>query len=84
MLLKSGYRHVYISRVFARKNGFIPSDAKPGMYGYGGLVKYVHRSSIKTFTDAFGLVSGNGLSQLARKPQRIPSISQKRPISTVF
>ncbi|KAH9930718.1 uncharacterized protein B0H18DRAFT_993209 [Fomitopsis serialis] len=38
MLLKSGYRHVYISRKFAIKHGFIPADAAPGHYGYGGLV----------------------------------------------
>ncbi|KAJ3492145.1 hypothetical protein NLI96_g224 [Meripilus lineatus] len=38
MLLRSGYRHVYISRKFALKHGFIPSDASPGHYGYGGLV----------------------------------------------
>jgi len=38
MLLKSGYRHVYISRKFALKHGFIPQDAAPGPYGYGGLV----------------------------------------------
>lgn len=42
MLLKEGYRHVYISRVFAAKNGFIPKDATPGHYGYGGIVQYVH------------------------------------------
>ena len=39
MLLKSGYRHVYISRAFAKRHGFIPKDAQPGMYGYEGLVK---------------------------------------------
>jgi hypothetical protein len=38
MLLKSGYRHVYISRKFALRHGFIPADAAPGHYGYGGLV----------------------------------------------
>ncbi|KAJ8507596.1 hypothetical protein ONZ45_g10046 [Pleurotus djamor] len=38
MLLKSGYRHVYISRKFAQRHGFIPEDATPGLYGYGGLV----------------------------------------------
>jgi len=38
MLLKNGYRNVYISRKFAIKHGFIPSDAAPGNYGYGGLV----------------------------------------------
>jgi len=38
MLLKYGYRHVYLSRKFAIKHGFIPSDAGLGHYGYGGLV----------------------------------------------
>ncbi|KIJ67705.1 hypothetical protein HYDPIDRAFT_173506 [Hydnomerulius pinastri MD-312] len=38
MLLKNGYRHVYISRKFALKHGFIPADAAPGHYGYGGFV----------------------------------------------
>ncbi|KZV71840.1 hypothetical protein PENSPDRAFT_605159 [Peniophora sp. CONT] len=38
MLLKAGYRHVYISRKFAMRHGFIPEDAAPGHYGYGGLV----------------------------------------------
>lgn len=38
MLLKAGYRHVYISRTFALENGFIPADAAPGHYGYSGLV----------------------------------------------
>ncbi|KAJ7775106.1 hypothetical protein B0H16DRAFT_1408343 [Mycena metata] len=38
MLLKAGYRHVYISRKFAKDHGFIPADAAPGHYGYGGLV----------------------------------------------
>ncbi|KAJ6597109.1 hypothetical protein DFH09DRAFT_904462 [Mycena vulgaris] len=38
MLLKAGYRHVYISRQFAKEHGFIPADAAPGHYGYGGLV----------------------------------------------
>ncbi|KAJ3725756.1 hypothetical protein C8R42DRAFT_659059 [Lentinula raphanica] len=38
MLLKAGYRHVYISRKFAQEHGFIPDDAAPGHYGYSGLV----------------------------------------------
>jgi len=38
MLLKSGHRHVYISRRFALRHGFIPPDAAPGHYGYSGLV----------------------------------------------
>ena len=41
MLLKTGYRYVYISRKFAMRNGFIPQDAAPGNYGYSGLVKWV-------------------------------------------
>lgn len=41
MLLKNGYRHVYMSRKFAVKHGFVPKDASLGYYGYGGLVKYV-------------------------------------------
>jgi len=38
MLLKNGYRHVYMSRNFAMKHAFIPRDAAPGHYGYSGLV----------------------------------------------
>jgi hypothetical protein len=41
MLLKNGYRHVYMSRKFAVKHGFVPKDTSLGYYGYGGLVKYV-------------------------------------------
>ena len=41
MLLKNGHRHVYLSRKFAVKHGFVPKDASLGYYGYGGLVKYV-------------------------------------------
>jgi hypothetical protein len=38
MLLKNGYRHVYISRAFAKRHNFIPPDATPGYYGYSGLI----------------------------------------------
>jgi hypothetical protein len=38
MLLKKGYRHVYVSRTFAKRHGFIPRDAVPGLYGFNGLV----------------------------------------------
>ncbi len=38
MLLKSGYRHVYIKRTFAIEHGFISPDAAPGHSGYTGLV----------------------------------------------
>ena len=41
MLLKNGYRHVYMSRKFAVKYGFVPKDASLGYYGYSGLIKYV-------------------------------------------
>ena len=41
MLLKNGHRHVYLSRKFAVKHGFVPKDASLGYHGYGGLVKYV-------------------------------------------
>ncbi len=30
MMLKSGYRHVYVSRSFALNHGFIPKDTTPG------------------------------------------------------
>jgi hypothetical protein len=39
MLLKTGYRYVYVSRKFAMRHSFIPQDAAPGHYGYSGLVK---------------------------------------------
>lgn len=45
MLLKNGYRHVYMSRKFAVKHGFVPKDASLGYYGYGGLVKYISAPS---------------------------------------
>jgi len=37
MLLKNGYRYVYMSRKFAVKYGFVPKDASLGYYGYSGL-----------------------------------------------
>ena len=49
MLLKNGYRYVYISRKFAMRHGFIPADAAPGHYGYGGLVKLSYLSSLSLF-----------------------------------
>ncbi|KAJ9119035.1 hypothetical protein QFC22_003525 [Naganishia vaughanmartiniae] len=38
MLLKQGYRHVYVSRPFALKHGLIPKNSGMGTYGYAGLV----------------------------------------------
>ena len=37
MMLKEGYRHVYVSRSFALDHGFIPRDTTPGTYGYNGI-----------------------------------------------
>ncbi|KAL9933737.1 hypothetical protein V8E36_007395 [Tilletia maclaganii] len=37
MMLKSGYRHVYVSRTFALTHGFIPKDTTPGTYGFNGI-----------------------------------------------
>lgn len=37
MMLKEGYRHVYVSRSFALAHGFIPKDTAPGTYGYNGI-----------------------------------------------
>lgn len=51
MLLKNGYRHVYMSRKFAVKYGFVPKDASLGYYGYGGLIKYVPVSLRKRHTN---------------------------------
>lgn len=51
MLLKNGYRHVYISRAFAKRNGFIPDDATPGFYGYTGLIS-IGSSSSSSFPSA--------------------------------
>jgi len=41
MLLKNGYRHIYMSRKFVVRHGFVPKDASLGYHGYGGFVKYV-------------------------------------------
>lgn len=53
MLLKQGYRHVYISRAFAKRNGFIPDDATPGYYGYTGLISIGAFFLFKSFTPLF-------------------------------
>ncbi|ORY30797.1 hypothetical protein BCR39DRAFT_528368 [Naematelia encephala] len=37
MLLKSGYRQVYLSRSFATKHGFVPPSYSMGAAGYTGL-----------------------------------------------
>ncbi|BGO98011.1 hypothetical protein RTBOTA2_000776 [Rhodotorula toruloides] len=37
MMMKSGHRHCYMSRTFALQHSFIPADAAPGFYGFGGI-----------------------------------------------
>jgi len=76
MLLKSGYRHVYISRKFALKHGFIPADAAPGHYGYGGLVNLGKWpiTLLPTTSTSPGpevRVSTNGGSQPPPKPKSV-------------
>ncbi|CAL1694554.1 unnamed protein product [Somion occarium] len=38
--LKNEYRHVFISRKFGLKHGFIPLDVSPGHHGYEGLIAF--------------------------------------------
>ncbi len=87
MLLKSGYRHVYISRKFAIQNGFIPRDAAPGHYGYTGLVKYgccQHAVAALLLTTSFYLTAlGSGRLLSAVRGQHIPCTCPKRRTSTL-
>lgn len=72
MLLKSGHRHVYISRKFALKHGFIPADAAPGHYGYGGLVNLGKWPITLTTTPGPEVgISTNGNSQRPPKPKSV-------------
>jgi hypothetical protein len=74
MLLKNGYRHVYISRKFALKHGFIPSDAAPGHYGYSGLVNLGKWPiTLKTAADFADTTQANGV------PDAAQSSSHSRP-----
>lgn len=84
MLLKAGYRHVYISRQFAVKHGFIPADAAPGHYGYGGLVKYVcnqHCCNLCSHSSPPAALE-SGQSPLAALRRRIVSICLRNRTST--
>lgn len=81
MLLKVGYRHVYMSRRFAQKHGFVPRDATPGNYGYAGLMNIgtwpitlmTSACSVPAHTDA-GIAEGESL---LRAPAKIgPPIEQ--------
>lgn len=74
MLLKNGYRHVYISRKFALRHGFIPGDAAPGHYGYSGLVNLGKWPiTLKTAADFTDGTQVNGVSNAA------PSLNHLRP-----
>jgi hypothetical protein len=74
MLLKNGYRHVYISRKFALRHGFIPEDAAPGHYGYSGLVNLGKWPiTLKTAADFTDGTQTNGVSNAS------PSLNHLRP-----
>ncbi|KAJ7272015.1 hypothetical protein B0H12DRAFT_1044129 [Mycena haematopus] len=79
MLLKSGYRHVYISRKFARDHGFIPADAAPGHYGYGGLVNIgVWPITLTTSTSAPFSAHPNAPPAPPVKPRPTATSNRKR------
>ena len=99
MLLKNGYRHVYMSRKFAVKHGFVPKDASLGYYGYGGLVKYLtplrlsecHTLNRFVLAIALGLGRSGYTSSMTkananypRSQLPTPSSSRKNTISTSF
>jgi len=96
MLLKNGYRHVYMSRKFAVKHGFVPKDASLGYYGYGGLVKYIKplrlsESHTLTQTAALGLgrlgytsSTTKANANCLRCQLPTPSSSRKNTTSTSF
>lgn len=42
MLLKKGYRHVYMSRHFARRNGLVPNEVMPGWVSFISLIFTTH------------------------------------------
>lgn len=68
---------MYISRKFALQHGFIPADAAPGHYGYGGLVNLgkwpitLLPAATSTTTGPGVAVSTNGNSQPSPKPKSI-------------
>jgi hypothetical protein len=65
MLLKDGYRHVYISRNFAKKHGFIPKNTMPGNYGYSGLV------NLGTWPITLTATSFSSLASTIVRPQSV-------------
>lgn len=82
MLLKNGYRHVYMSRKFAVKHGFVPKDASLGYYGYGGLVKYVNPLRL---SERHTLTPSTRYSSIGSWPIRLYIINDQgeRELSTV-
>jgi hypothetical protein len=85
MLLKSGYRNVYISRKFALKHGFIPSDAAPGNYGYSGLVNLGKWPiTLKTAAEFAETTQTNGVSDPVQGPSHLRPNKSKTVTVPVF
>ncbi|KAH7888821.1 hypothetical protein F5I97DRAFT_1965655 [Phlebopus sp. FC_14] len=81
MLLKKGYRHVYISRKFALKHGFIPADAAPGHYGYGGLVNLGKWPITLTAAGSFPSSTPAGHAPLSHTSETRPRPSKSKTVS---
>lgn len=85
MLLKNGYRHVYISRKFALRHGFIPGDAAPGHYGYSGLVNLGKWPiTLKTAADFPDTTQTNGISNAAQSSNHMRPSKSKTVSVPVF
>ncbi|KAI6157682.1 hypothetical protein BKA82DRAFT_130893 [Pisolithus tinctorius] len=83
MLLRKGYRHVYMSRKFALKHGFIPADAAPGHYGYGGLVNLGKWPITLTVADRpplHGVGSAEPSAPTTESPLRLQSKTVSVPV----
>ena len=95
MLLKPSYRHVYMSRKFAIKHSFLPIDAAPGNYGYGGLLTIgkwpitlvpsasqpPRRPTSYQRSDAFTHLSNSWSPSVTASPQQLAASRIPQPIS---
>ncbi|KAG1800040.1 hypothetical protein EV424DRAFT_437792 [Suillus variegatus] len=85
MLLKNGYRHVYISRKFALRHGFIPGDAAPGHYGYSGLINLGKWPiTLKTAADFTDSTQTNDVSNAAQSLNNLQPSKSKTVSVPVF